>query len=334
MDVKQQLEFLQDTGGCPHFAERILDTVRSPLRATSIDILQLNVGRRCNLACRHCHVGAGPFRTELMHRRVLEQCLGIASNPGISAIDVTGGSPEMNPHIEWFLDEASRLRKRLMVRSNCAILMEGGYEKFIDIYSRNGVEIVTSLPDWRSEKTDAMRGGGVFGKIIEAMKLLNRRGYAAPESGLVLDIVHNPVGAYLPGAQDSLEHEYRTRLLRDHGVLFNSLYCITNLPVGRYLEYLVRSGNYSDYIRSLCAAYNPAAVENVMCKTTISVGFDGTLYDCDFNQMLELPINHGAPKSVFDFDFEMLRRRVIVVNNHCYGCVAGAGSSCQGTTTA
>jgi radical SAM/Cys-rich protein len=334
MDVKQQLELLQDMGGCPHFAERILDTARSPLRATGIDILQLNVGRRCNLACRHCHVGAGPLRTELMDRRVLEQCLVIASDPGISTVDVTGGSPEMNPHLEWFLDEASSLHKRLMVRSNCAILTEAGYEQYIDIYARNEVEIVTSLPDWRSEKTDAMRGGGAFGKIIEAMKLLNGRGYAAPGSRLVLDIVHNPVGAYMPGPQASLEHEYRMRLSRDYGVSFNSLYCITNLPVGRYLEYLVLSGNYSDYIRSLCTSYNPAAVENVMCKTTISVGFDGTLYDCDFNQMLELPINHGSPKSVFDFDFETLCDRIIVVNNHCYGCVAGAGSSCQGTTVA
>ncbi|OHD68047.1 MAG: radical SAM protein [Spirochaetes bacterium RBG_16_49_21] len=334
MDCREQLDILQNIGDCPAFAERIEDTIRSPLRAAAVDILQLNIGKRCNLLCKHCHVGAGPHRTEAMSRLVLEQCLAIAGDSGISTIDVTGGSPEMNPHLEWFLDEAAMLNRRLMVRSNCAILLEEGYERFIDIYAANRVEIVTSLPDWREQKTDAMRGRGIFAKILEAMKRLNRRGYGAAGSGLILDIVHNPAGAYLPGSQDSLEHEYRLRLAQDHSVSFNSLYCITNIPIGRYLEFLIRSGNYSDYIRDLCGAYNPAAVERVMCKTTLSVGWDGTLYDCDFNQMLDLPVDHGAPNSVFDFDLELLRNRPIVVNNHCYGCVAGAGSSCQGTITA
>jgi radical SAM/Cys-rich protein len=165
------------------------------------------------------------------------------------------------------------------------------------------------------------------------MKLLNRRGYGMRGSGLVLNIVHNPVGAYLPGSQEALEHEYRQRLLDDHGIYFNSLYSITNIPIGRYLEFLIQSGNYRDYIRELCSAYNPAAVERVMCRTTVSVGWEGTLYDCDFNQMLGLPVGRGAPADIFTFDFERLRTRYIVVNNHCYGCVAGSGSSCQGSTT-
>jgi radical SAM/Cys-rich protein len=331
MDCRQQLAVLHDIGDHPHFAERILDTNRSPLRSENIETLQINTGRRCNLICRHCHVEAGPDRVEVMQRAVLEKCLEIVANSDISAMDITGGSPEMNPHLEWFLDEAAKLGRRLMVRSNSAILVEDAYNKFIEIYARNGVEIVTSLPDWRETKTDSMRGRGIFAKIIKAMKDLNLRGYGMVGSGLILNIVHNPVGAYIPGTQESLENEYRKRLAGEHGISFNSLFCITNIPIGRYLDFLIQSGNYYDYISKLCGAYNPSAVEHVMCKTTISVGWDGTLYDCDFNQMLALPVNHGAPQCIFDFDLAKLRNRDIVVNNHCYGCVAGAGSSCRGT---
>ena len=332
MDCREQLYYLRNIGKHPHFSERVRDTLRSPLHAEGVEILQINTGKRCNLACKHCHVNAGPQRTEVMPLEVFEKCLDVAVSSDISTIDITGGSPEMNPHLEWFLNRASRLGRRLMVRSNLAILLEGEYAKFVNIYADNGVELVASLPDYHGGRTDAMRGDGIYMKIINAMKLLNDRGYGTDGSGLVLDIVHNPAGAYLPGHQSALESEYRRKLADDHGVEFNSLYCITNIPIGRYLDYLIRSGNYDDYIHELCSAYNPAAVERVMCKTTISVGWDGTLYDCDFNQMLELPVDHDAPHSIFDFNRELLEAREIVVGNHCYGCVAGTGSSCQGST--
>jgi radical SAM/Cys-rich protein len=332
LDCRQQLEVLGNIGEHTHFIERVLDAYRSPIRAENIRTLQINIGKRCNLLCKHCHVEAGPDRPEVMGRAVLRQCLGVVKSAGIPTVDITGGSPEMNPHLEWFLDEAAGLALHLMVRSNSAILLNEAYKKFIEIYARNRVEVITSLPDWREAKTDRMRGEGIFAKIIGGIKELNKRGYGIPGSGLVLNIVHNPAGAYLPGAQASLENEYRKRLESGHGIYFNSLYCITNIPVGRYLEFLIKSGNYCSYIHELCGAFNLSAVEHVMCKTALSVGWDGVLYDCDFNQMLGLQVNSGAPASIFEFDLEKLKSRDIVVNNHCYGCVAGAGSSCGGVT--
>ncbi|MFA5021435.1 MAG: DUF3641 domain-containing protein, partial [Patescibacteria group bacterium] len=234
--------------------------------------------------------------------------------------------------LEWFLREAGNLGKRLIVRSNLAILLDDAYAGFIDVYAKNRVEVMTSLPDCHNDKTDRQRGSGLFSRIIQAMKLLNQKNYGWEESGLVLNIVHNPVGAYMPGAQKELEAEYKRRLFNDHGIVFNRLFCITNMPVGRYLEYLLKSGNFEDYMADLCGAYNPQAAENVMCRSTISVGWDGVLYDCDFNQMLGLRVNHGMPYTIMDFNMEKLRSRQIVIGNHCYGCTAGKGSSCRGTT--
>jgi radical SAM/Cys-rich protein len=332
MDTEEQLRILRSAGGCLPFREKIERSSKSPLTSDKIDILQINVGRRCNLSCRHCHVEAGPDRTEIMSRETMSACLAIAKNKEISIIDITGGAPEMNPHLEWFLGETEKLGKRLIVRTNLVILLDSGYAGFMDAYVKNRVEVVTSLPDYHDERTDRQRGKGVFQRVIQVMKLLNARGYGRTDTGLVLNIVHNPAGTYLPGAQEALEREYKRRLLDEHGVTFNSLFCITNVPIGRYLEYLLESGNFEDYMADICGAYNPAAVDNVMCRTTLSVGWDGTLYDCDFNQMIDLPVNHGAPDNIAAFDFEMLRNRPIVIDNHCYGCTAGAGSSCQGVT--
>ena len=334
MDTREQLRVLGSASGCEPFHERIAHSLHAPLAAETIDILQINVGRRCNLSCRHCHVEAGPSRTEMMSREILERCLGIAKLKEISTIDITGGSPEMNPHLEWFLCKAGKYGKRIIVRSNLTVLLETEYAGFIDTYTDNRVEVVTSLPDYHADRADRQRGAGVFGRVIRAMRLLNEKGYGREGSGLVLDIVHNPVGTYLPGSQRALEAEYKKRLREEHGIVFNSLFCITNVPVGRYLEYLLKSGNFEDYMADLCGAYNPAAAHNVMCRTTLSVGWDGTLYDCDFNQMLCLPVNHGAPDNIADFDADRLRTRTIVTGNHCYGCTAGAGSSCQGATAA
>jgi radical SAM/Cys-rich protein len=333
MDAREQLRILGQIGDSPSFAGKIREISKFPLTAKGIDILQINLGRLCNLSCRHCHVDAGPARTEIMTMPVLEKCLEVLSSFPISTIDITGGSPEMNPHLEWFIKKASRLSRRFIVRSNLTLLLKEPYDHFMDVFLQNNIEIVTSLPDYLETKSDRQRGVGVFGKVIEALRKLNSRGYGMAGSGLRIDIVHNPVGAYLPGPQAALEREYRARLLAEYGVHFNRLFCLTNLPVGRYLDYLIESGNFEDYLFTLCHSFNPAAVENVMCLTTLSVGWDGLLYDCDFNQMLGLTVNHGAPTSIMDFNMDKLENREIIINNHCYGCVAGCGSSCQGVTT-
>ncbi|MFO7569853.1 MAG: arsenosugar biosynthesis radical SAM protein ArsS [Smithellaceae bacterium] len=333
MDASEQLKILGAIDAIPSFFEKIRKNDKVPLVAKSIDILQINVGRVCNLACRHCHVNAGPNRKESMSRPVLQKCLAVLEAFPISTIDITGGAPEMNPHFEWFVSEAARLKRRLIVRSNLTLLTQGPYRRLPKFFAENRVEVVTSLPDYLEGKSDRQRGAGVFHKVIEAMRELNRLGYGMEGSSLVLDIVHNPVGAYLPGSQAALAHEYRDRLLTGHDIRFNQLFCLTNLPIGRYLDYLLASGNFEDYLSTLCQSFNPIAVDNVMCRTTLSVGWDGSLYDCDFNQMLDLKVNHDAPDHIMDFDMQKLAHREIVINNHCYGCVAGAGSSCQGATT-
>jgi radical SAM/Cys-rich protein len=299
-----------------------------------IATLQINVGKRCNLMCKHCHVEAGPLRVETMSRRSLETCLAIAAEPSITTLDVTGGAPEMNPHLEWFLNAAAQFGKRIIVRSNLTILLEREYSGFIDVYTRNRVEIAASLPDCKAEKCDRQRGKGSFDRIIAVMKLLNGAGYGEENSGLLLDLVHNPIGAFLPASQASLEREYRTRLATDHGVRFNRLFCITNAPLGRYRAYLVDTDNLDDYVKTLELAFNPCAAHSVMCRSMLSVGWDGTLYDCDFNQVLGLPVDSGVSKRLEQFDLRSLGRRRIVVADHCYACTAGQGSSCLGAVGA
>ena len=248
---------------------------------------------------RHCHVEGSPGRDEEMSREDMEACLRAAAHPGVTTLDITGGSPEMHPHLEWFLREAAKKQKRLLVRSNVAILLEPPYRRFVDIYTETGVEIVASLPSLHKRSTDCMRGTGAFDRIIAAIRELNRRGYGKPGTGRILDLAHNPVGAFLPGSQQSLEHEYRTKLQRDHGIEFNRLYCLTNCPVGRYLEFLKGSGNLTQYMNLLRQSFNPGAVGDVMCRTTLSVGCNGRLFDCDFNQILDLSVSPGAPVHAF-----------------------------------
>lgn len=308
------------------FAEKI----PYPLKAEGIAVLQVNVGYRCNLSCRHCHVNAHPLREEIMSREVLEQCLRIVRRHSIPTVDVTGGSPEMHPEMRWFLKECASLKRRLLVRTNGVILLEKGYESFIDFYAAHEIEVVVSLPHLAPLVTDRQRGEGVFRKLIDALRRLNDRGYGHVGSGLILDLVHNPGGAYLPGSQAALERSYRRTLQDKYGVLFNRLFCITNMPVGRYLDYLRKTDNYDDYMAALVRAFNPVAVGKVMCKTMLSVAWDGSLYDCDFNQMLGLPVCHSASGHVSSFDADELSRRQIATGDHCYGCAAGAGSSCQG----
>ena len=310
----------------PSFDRRL----SSPLRAESIEILQINVGYRCNLECKHCHVEAGPLRTERMSKEIMEHCLKILKAYSIPTVDITGGSPEMHPDFPWLLQQCALLKRRLLVRTNGVVLLEKGYEPFIDLYARSRAEVVVSLPHMDSRMTNRQRGEGVFPKVIEAIGKLNAQGYGQAGTGLILDLVHNPSGAYLPGSQTSLENHYRQALKERYGISFNRLFCLTNMPVGRFLDYLRATDNDEDYLATLVNAFNPAALRSVMCRTTLSVAWDGRLYDCDFNQMLGLPTDRSVPDHISAFDIDRLANRRIVVDNHCYGCTAGTGSSCQG----
>ena len=330
MDIERQLALLKADEPKASFASRMEEIGLHPLTADGITILQMNITRRCNLSCKHCHVEAGPLRNEEMDWETMEQCLSIAEENDIGTVDMTGGAPEMHPRLPDFLDRVVRPGRRTIVRSNLVILRDPKYAHYMALFARLGVEVVGSVADYRRERSERQRGTNTFDTAIEAIRELNRRGYGMDGTGLVLDLVHNPSGAYLPGGQAALEHEYRTRLRDEYGIEFNRLFCLTNCPVGRYLDYLVKSENLSDYMQSLRQAFNPAAAANVMCRTTLSVGWDGHLYDCDFNQMLGLRVNSGAPAHIRDFDFDKLRSRQIAVREHCFACAAGAGSSCQG----
>jgi radical SAM/Cys-rich protein len=315
------------------FSARLNDCGAFPLRAAGIDILQMNISRRCNLACKHCHVQAGPQRTEMMSRETMRHCIAAAGCKEISTIDITGGAPEMHPDLQWLIGELASLKKRLIVRSNLVVMLEPAYRHYMDVFATNQVELVGSLPDCKAEKADRQRGAGTFEAVIAAIRALNRKSFGVPGSRLLLHLVHNPVGAYLPGPQRALEAEYHRVLSDAHGLQFNTLFCLVNSPIGRYRDYLQRSGNLLDYMRTLQCAFNPETINSVMCRKTLSVGWDGRLYDCDFNQLLNLTVNSGAPDHIGSFDYERLAGREIVVRGHCFACTAGAGSSCQGALT-
>jgi radical SAM/Cys-rich protein len=295
-----------------------------PIKAASIEIFQVNLGYRCNLEGRHCHVEAGP------NRQVMEMCLQVLHDHPISTIDITGGAPEMHPDFPRFPEECASLGRRLLVRTNGVILLEQKYAPFLDLYARNRVEVVVSFPHMDPKITDRQRGEGVYSRLIEILRKLNERGYGRTNSGLILNLIHNPGGAYLPGLQASLENHYRQTLREKDGILFNHLSCIANMPIGRYRSYLQKTDNDEDSVAALANAFNPATLPNIMCKTTLSVAWDGKLFDCDFNQMLGMTVDHGAPDHIALFDLERLAHRRIVTGNHCYGCTAGAGSSCGG----
>jgi len=315
------------------FGEKLRPHGLMPLRPLSPEILQINVGKMCNQACKHCHVDAGPDRTEIMTQKTMQQCLDVLARTDIGTVDLTGGAPEMNPDFRWFVDEIHALGRKIIVRCNLTIIVANPkYRDLPQFYADRGVHVVSSLPFYDASHTDRQRGGGVFDESMEAMRLLNGVGYGVEGTGLVLDLVYNPLGALLPGPQASLEKEFKRVLSSKQGVTFNALVCITNMPISRFLEYLIDSGNYASYMETLVNAFNPAAALNVMCRNTISVGWDGALYDCDFNQMLELPVASSA-KHISTFDVDALNRRAIVVDQHCYGCTAGAGSSCGGQLT-
>lgn len=303
-----------------------------PLRPTGIEVLQINVGKLCNQTCRHCHVDAGPDRTEVMSRKTAELCVDALRRHAIPTVDITGGAPELNPSFRWLVKQCASLGRHVINRCNLTILETGPHRDLPEFFAEQGVELICSLPHYQQSCTDVQRGDGVFEKSIRALQRLNALGYGDGRSGLRLVLVTNPVGASLPAPQACLELEWKRELSRLHGVTFDELYTITNMPISRYLEWLLETGNLEGYMRSLIESFNPQAAHGVMCRSTISVGWDGTLYDCDFNQMLDIPVDSDAPRHIRDFDIAALETRAIQTNRHCYGCTAGTGSSCTGTT--
>lgn len=332
----RQLEILSNgifqNGELPTFAEKIDESGQFPLRPGKLEILQINVGYMCNQVCEHCHVDAGPDRKEIMTWDTMEQCLEVIKNTGAHTLDLTGGAPEMNPNFRRFVEEASKAGIRdFIVRSNLTIIRANKkYHDLPQFFKKHNVHVVSSMPHWTKGKTDKQRGDGVFDASIQALKDLNEIGYGMPGSDLRLDLVYNPSGAFLPGDQASMEKDFKKALLEEFGIQFHNLFTITNLPISRFLDYLIASDNYEDYMYQLVDAFNPAAVANVMCTNTISVSWDGWLYDCDFNQMLDLKVA-GKVKHIKDYNEDLLNDRKIIISQHCYGCTAGAGSSCQGS---
>ncbi|HJU88800.1 MAG TPA: arsenosugar biosynthesis radical SAM (seleno)protein ArsS [Gemmatimonadaceae bacterium] len=300
-----------------------------PLRATELEILQLNVGKRCNQTCRHCHVDAGPDRREVMPREVMEAVLRFIEAAGVRTLDITGGAPELHPDFRELVRRASGLGVHVMHRCNLTAILLPNYADIPELLAEHGVEIVASLPYFQARETDAQRGEGVFEESVIGLLRLNALGYGRG-AGLVLNLVTNPVGMFLPGNQRELQSLWKRELKRRHEIEFDNLYTITNMPISRFLEFLESRGRTAEYVTRLVNAFNPTAATGVMCRNMISVGWDGALYDCDFNQMLELPVIDGAPRTIFDAERAMLDGRRIATGAHCFGCTAGAGSSCGG----
>ncbi|MBX7108825.1 MAG: arsenosugar biosynthesis radical SAM protein ArsS [Chitinophagales bacterium] len=333
-DSGRQLQLLDNVvyaSGITSFRQK-LDTLGFyPLKSTAVEILQVNIGKMCNQTCRHCHVDAGPDRREIMTRETMEQCLQVLQTSAIPIVDITGGAPEMNPHFRWFVEQCSSLGVKVMNRCNLTIILANkNYHDLPEFFARHKVELVSSLPFYNADRTDRQRGEGVFDTSVKAIQMLNAVGYGKEESGLILNLVYNPGGAFLSTGQQVLESQFKKVLHDQYAVVFNNLFTITNMPISRFLDYLVSSGNYESYMEKLQAAFNPATINGLMCRNTISVGWDGHLYDCDFNQMLDLKIGSNHAHHISHFNMTDLKHREIIISQHCYGCTAGAGSSCGG----
>ena len=306
------------------------------LAPAALEIFQINVGRLCNMTCRHCHVDAGPDRVaENMGRETVDLCLAALDKSTAHTVDITGGAPELNPHFRYLVEQAVARGKHVIDRCNLSVLLLPRCEDLPGWLAARGVEVVCSLPHYRRLNTDRQRGDGAFDKSIAALERLNAAGYGRGDPRRRLTLMSNPAGAFLPGAQRSMEREWKEGLARHHGVTFDRLNTLNNIPINRFLDWLLESGNLESYMERLTASFNPAAVAGLMCRNTISVAWDGTLHDCDFNQMLDLEVAwpRGARPPVRDFDPVALAARTIRTARHCFGCTAGAGSSCGGATT-
>jgi radical SAM/Cys-rich protein len=328
---QEQLRVLCTPNGFVPFEERMRSTGLDPLYATAITVFQINVGKLCNQTCAHCHVDAGPDRREIMTRETAELCIRALAKTDIPTVDITGGAPELCPSFRWLVEQSRALGRNVIDRCNLTILLVPSQADLAEFLARQEVEVIASLPYYLAAQTDAQRGEGVFDKSIAALHKLNALGYGKEGTGLRLNLVYNPVGAFLPPRQEGIERQFKRELEQLHGVVFNHLYTVTNMPISRFLDFLLNTGNYEGYMERLANAFNPVAAGGVMCRYTLSVGWDGALYDCDFNQMLGLPVEYRAPRHIRDFDAARLDKRRIVTCNHCYGCTAGSGSSCGGS---
>lgn len=308
-----------------------LEDHRISVHRTKVEILQVNIGKRCNQACHHCHVESGPQRTENMDCKTVERILELLqSSESIHTVDITGGAPELNPHFKYLVKEARKLNKKVIDRCNLTVLFESGQEETASFLREQKVHIVASLPCYSKERVERQRGHGVFNKSIEALKILNQLGFGEPKTNLVLDLVYNPTGPSIPPLQEKLERDYKEELMHLFGIQFNRLLTITNMPIKRFLTDLMRMGKYDDYMNLLANSFNPQAANGIMCRNLVSVAWNGDLFDCDFNQMLEMPL--GAKiKNIWNLkSFDEIKNKQIKFANHCYGCTAGAGSSCTG----
>ncbi len=321
--------------GFPVFNDRVCEYEYTN---DTISTMQINVGLKCNLACKHCHVESSPARTEEMSKETMEQCLKVVRDHDIDVIDITGGAPEMNPNYEWLIREAAATGARVMTRSNLVILKDPSYMHLPQLWAELGIVVIASLPHYVKKNAEKQRGEGTYDAIIDGIKKLNALGYGRGESPdldgktLELDLVYNPGGMFLPGDQAGLERDYKQKLNEEYGIIFDNLFAIANNPNGRFANALHKKGKLGSYMKKLVDAFNPAAVPTMMCRSQISVGYDGLLYDCDFNQAAETPTLDG--KSIADLaaNPSMSLKRKIAFGNHCYGCTAGAGSSCGGAT--
>jgi radical SAM/Cys-rich protein len=332
-EAAAQVEHLEASTSSPGFRDRLRSAGLLPYRPTGLEVLQINVGRRCNQTCAHCHVDAGPDRREEMSDEVVDACLDFLARSGVSTLDVTGGAPELHPRFREILRRGREFGRHVIHRCNLTAMLLPAYRDIPELMAELGVEIVASLPNYLPRPTDRQRGEGVFDASLEGLHRLNELGYGKPDTDLILNLVTNPVGAYLPAPQASLERDWKRQLARRHSIVFNSLYTITNMPISRFLEFLVDSGNYEGYLEKLQAAFNPCAAASTMCRTMVSIDHEGRIYDCDFNQMLELPVQTARPRITdqpVEELVESLRSREIRVGRHCFGCTAGAGSSCGG----
>ena len=331
--AERQREVLErdDQSGIPSFQSTLADNGIISLKSGLPKSLQVNVGKLCNQTCRHCHVDAGPDRRELMTKENFLHCLRLLSESTIETVDITGGAPEMNPLFEWFVTEVRRLGRHVIDRCNLTILTAPGFTHLPQFLAEYQVEVIASLPCYLEENCNAQRGDGVFQKSIEALKLLNGIGYGRKNSELKLSLVYNPIGPSLPPNQQKLEQSYRDQLRQRFGIEFNHLYTITNMPISRFLDDLLQTGRYNDYMTLLVNSFNRNSVEGLMCRSTISIDWQGNLFDCDFNQMLNLPLVNPLPRHISSVEMTDIKNRPIAVGRHCYGCTAGAGSSCTGS---
>ena len=331
-DAGHQIDILEHEKDLPLFTDKMKQAGLLPLLPSQPEIFQVNVGKMCNQVCKHCHVDAGPDRKENMTKETMQLCLDVlTNNPSFKTVDLTGGAPEMNPDFKWFVSEIKKLNRHIIVRCNLTIILANKkYHDLPEFFKQHEIEVVSSLPFYTQDRTDRQRGNGVFEDSIKALQMLNAVGYGMEGTGLLLNLVYNPAGAFLPPSQIALEKEYKEALLERYNIRFNQLYVITNMPISRYLDYLLVSGNYSSYMEKLIQAFNPVAAANVMCRNTISVGWDGYLYDCDFNQMLDLKVGCSGSDHLSNYSSPAISQREIILNQHCYGCTAGSGSSCGG----